>query len=520
MIVNDSVALVTGGASGLGLATVKALLADGAQVVIVDLPSSDGETVAKELGDRVRFAAADVTDEAAGHGGARPAPSRSARCASRSTAPASATPSKTVGKKGAFPLDAFKKVVEVNLIGTFNVIRLAAERSSPRREPVDGERGVIVNTASVAAFDGQIGQAAYSASKGGIVGMTLPIARDLALAPHPRHHHRARACSRPRCSALCRRRRKRRSASRSRIPRASATPTEYARSRSAHRRQPDAQRRGHPARRRHPHGAALNLAEEPAGRISMFDLTGTRALVTGGSAGLGLGMARGLARAGADIALWGRDSAKLGRAADELRGFGVRVTTRSVDVSDEHAVVDGVASVVGEFGGLDTVVVNAGIGAALQKFHESSTEQYRKVMGTNAEGAYFTLRETSKVLVDQGTGGSVIVTSSLGALQGAGRNQAYGASKAAVLALANGCAVELARYGIRVNSVLPGWIATDMTGPLQDSDVFNRNVISRVPLGRWGRPEDFEGIAVYLASDASAFQTGSATVIDGGYSMF
>lgn len=252
----------------------------------------------------------------------------------------------------------------------------------------------------------------------------------------------------------------------------------------------------------------------------MFDLTGTRALVTGGSAGLGLGMARGLARAGADVALWGRDTAKLARAADELTGLGVRVTTRSVDVSDEQAVVVGVAAVVDELGGLDTVVVNAGIGATLQKFHESSTEQYRKVMGTNAEGAYFTLRETSKVLVDQGTGGSVIVTSSLGAVQGAGRNQAYGASKAAVLALANGCAVELARYGIRVNSVLPGWIATDMTGPLQESDVFNSNVISRVPLGRWGRPEDFEGIAVYLASDASSFQTGSATVIDGGYSMF
>ncbi len=252
----------------------------------------------------------------------------------------------------------------------------------------------------------------------------------------------------------------------------------------------------------------------------MFDLTGTRALVTGGSAGLGLGMARGLARAGADLALWGRDTAKLERAAEELRGLGGRVAIRSVDVSDEQAVTDGVAAAVDELGGLDTVVVNAGIGAGLQKFHESSTEQYRKVMGTNAEGAYFTLRETSKVLVDQGTGGSIIVTSSLGALQGAGRNQAYGASKAAVLALANGCAVELARYGIRVNSVLPGWIATDMTGPLQQSDVFNSNVISRVPLGRWGRPEDFEGIAVYLASDASSFQTGSATVIDGGYSMF
>ncbi|MEE2030749.1 SDR family NAD(P)-dependent oxidoreductase [Rhodococcus chondri] len=252
----------------------------------------------------------------------------------------------------------------------------------------------------------------------------------------------------------------------------------------------------------------------------MFDLTGKRALITGGSAGLGLGMARGLARAGADVALWGRSAGKLDAAATELADFGGKVVTRSVDVADEQAVIDGVAATAEELGGLDVVVVNAGIGVPLQKFAESSTEQYRKVMATNVDGAYFTLREATKVLVAQGSGGSMIVTSSLGAIEGAGRNQAYGATKAAVLALANGCAVELARYDIRVNSVLPGWIATDMTGPLQESDIFNSNVISRVPLGRWGRPEDFEGIAVYLASDASAFQTGSSTLIDGGYSIF
>ncbi|MGQ5691383.1 3-hydroxyacyl-CoA dehydrogenase [Rhodococcus erythropolis] len=178
MIVNDSVAVVTGGASGLGLATTKALLADGASVVIIDLPSSNGEAIAKELGDRVRFAAADVTDEAAVTEALDVAESLgplrvAVNCAGIGNAV------KTVSKKGAFPLDAFKKVIDVNLIGTFNVLRLAAERIS-KTEPIDGERGVIINTASVAAYDGQIGQAAYSASKGGVVGMTLPIARDLA----------------------------------------------------------------------------------------------------------------------------------------------------------------------------------------------------------------------------------------------------------------------------------------------------------------------------------------------------
>ncbi|MGW0040926.1 3-hydroxyacyl-CoA dehydrogenase [Rhodococcus sp. NPDC003348] len=178
MIINDSVAVVTGGASGLGLATTKALLADGAQVVIIDLPSSNGETVAKELGDRVRFVAADVTDETAVAEALDVAESLgplrvAVNCAGIGNA------IKTVNKQGAFPLDAFKKVVDVNLFGTFNVLRLAAERIA-KTEPIEGERGVIINTASVAAFDGQIGQAAYSASKGGVVGMTLPIARDLA----------------------------------------------------------------------------------------------------------------------------------------------------------------------------------------------------------------------------------------------------------------------------------------------------------------------------------------------------
>ena len=252
----------------------------------------------------------------------------------------------------------------------------------------------------------------------------------------------------------------------------------------------------------------------------MFDLTGKRALVTGGSAGIGLGMARGLARAGADVALWGRSSGKLEAAASGLAEFGGRVVTRSVDVADEQAVVDATAATVEELGGLDVVVVNAGISVPLAKFVESTTENYRKVMDTNLDGAYFTLRETTKYLVAQGVGGSVIVTSSLGAHEGAGRNQAYGASKAGVLALANGCVVELARYGIRVNSVLPGWVATDMTGPLVESENFNSHVISRLPLGRWATPEDFEGIAVYLASDASGFQTGSSTLIDGGYSIF
>ena len=178
MEIKDAVAVVTGGASGLGLATAKALLAEGAQVVILDLPSSKGEEVASELGDRVRFAPADVTDEEAVTKALDVADSLGplrivVNCAGTGDA------IRVLSKKGVYPLNLFSRVVNINLVGTFNVLRLGAERIA-KTDLVGEERGVIINTASVAAFDGQIGQAAYSASKGGVVGMTLPIARDLA----------------------------------------------------------------------------------------------------------------------------------------------------------------------------------------------------------------------------------------------------------------------------------------------------------------------------------------------------
>ncbi|MFI6584282.1 3-hydroxyacyl-CoA dehydrogenase [Embleya sp. NPDC050493] len=178
MRIEGTTALITGGASGLGLATAELLVDKGASVVLFDLPSSQGKEAAERLGERAVFVAGDVTreDEVRAAVDAADADGTLAitvNCAGVANA------ARTVGRQGAFPLDLFARVVNVNLIGTFNVLRLAAERMVGH-EPVDGERGVIVNTASVAAFDGQIGQAAYSASKGGIAAMTLPIARDLA----------------------------------------------------------------------------------------------------------------------------------------------------------------------------------------------------------------------------------------------------------------------------------------------------------------------------------------------------
>jgi NAD(P)-dependent dehydrogenase (short-subunit alcohol dehydrogenase family) len=173
-------ALVTGGASGLGRATVERLIEAGATVVIVDLPASDGVTVAKELGDPVRFAAADVTNESDVQAAVETAVNDFGGLHIVVNCAGVGFPGRVLTRDGAAnDLDRFEFVVRVNLIGTFNVLRLAAAQIA--KQETDGEeRGVIVNTASIAAFDGQIGQAAYSASKGGIVGMTLPIARDLA----------------------------------------------------------------------------------------------------------------------------------------------------------------------------------------------------------------------------------------------------------------------------------------------------------------------------------------------------
>jgi NAD(P)-dependent dehydrogenase (short-subunit alcohol dehydrogenase family) len=172
------VVLVTGGASGLGAATVRRVVAQGALALIVDLPSSSGPELAAELGNRVRFVAADVREEDQVQAAVAAAIQQGflrvvVNCAGV------ATPGRVIGKRGVLPLETFRTVIDINLVGTFNVLRLAAAAMIDN-EPIDGDRGLVIMTASVAAFDGQIGQAAYAASKGGIVGLTLSAARDLA----------------------------------------------------------------------------------------------------------------------------------------------------------------------------------------------------------------------------------------------------------------------------------------------------------------------------------------------------
>jgi NAD(P)-dependent dehydrogenase (short-subunit alcohol dehydrogenase family) len=176
----DHTFVVTGGGSGLGAATARRLTAAGASIVIADIQEDVARTVVSELGDRARFVATDVTDEAAMRGAVDAAVDAFGALHGLINCAGVGPAIKVLGRKGLHPLDAFERAVRINLIGTFNAIRLAAAVMADNTPAASGERGVIVNTASVAAYDGQIGQAAYSASKGGVVAMTLPIARELA----------------------------------------------------------------------------------------------------------------------------------------------------------------------------------------------------------------------------------------------------------------------------------------------------------------------------------------------------
>ena len=254
-----------------------------------------------------------------------------------------------------------------------------------------------------------------------------------------------------------------------------------------------------------------------------FDLTGKVALVTGGNGGIGLGMADAMAQSGADIVIWGTNEAKNDAAVKSLRAHGKRVSARKVNVANEQEVIAGMRAAVAEMGRVDCVVANAGIGGGAP-ITELTTELFRKVHAVNEEGVFWTFREAAKHMIDRAksgdANGSLVVVASTAGIEGAARNAAYGASKGAVMSMARALAVELARYGVRVNSIAPGWIATDMTAGAQNSPVFAEKVIPRVPARRWGQPEDFGGIAVYLASDASSYHTGETFVIDGGYTKF
>ncbi len=251
--------------------------------------------------------------------------------------------------------------------------------------------------------------------------------------------------------------------------------------------------------------------------MSPFDLSGTVALVTGGNGGIGLGMAEGLAAAGADVCIWGRNAEKNEAAVAGLTAHGTRVEAMVVDVADEAAVDGAFAATVERLGKVDACFANAGVPAWGTRFTDVTPDEWRAITSVNLDGVFLTFRAAVRHLLDRGEGGSLVATSSIASLLGVPRGEAYSASKAAVSALVRSIAVEYGRKGIRANAILPGWIETDMTAGIMTDEDFSRSQLVRTSMKRWGRPDDFAGIAVYLASDASLFHTGDTIVIDGGY---
>ena len=215
----------------------------------------------------------------------------------------------------------------------------------------------------------------------------------------------------------------------------------------------------------------------------------------------------------------GTDSAKNVAAQAELAGMGVEALALTCDVTDEAAVEEAFAAAVSHFGRVTACFANAGVSAVSKPFVEQTLEDWRRVTRVNIEGTFLTLRAAARHMIDRGGGGSLVGISSLGELQGMPTFQPYAASKAAVSAIVNALAVELARYRIRANVIQPGFTRTAMT-PHLDSELFQRHVLRRVPLRRWGEPADFAGVAVYLASDTSSYVTGQSFLLDGGYLRF
>ena len=252
----------------------------------------------------------------------------------------------------------------------------------------------------------------------------------------------------------------------------------------------------------------------------MSKLDGKVFVVTGGNGGIGLGMAEGIAMAGGSVAVWGRNESKNDEAVKALQALGATARAYVCDVSDESAVVNVMNRTTDDFGRLDGLFANAGRGGTGKKFTDMSLDDWRSVMAVNLDGVFLTLREAARVLIEQGEGGSLVAVSSTSAIHGAAGNEAYGTAKTGLNGLVRALAVGLARYGIRVNSLLPGWTITDLASGGYENDKFRTVTTQRTPVRRWAEPSEFREIGAFLADPSVTFHTGQEVTVDGGYTVF
>jgi 2-dehydro-3-deoxy-D-gluconate 5-dehydrogenase len=249
-----------------------------------------------------------------------------------------------------------------------------------------------------------------------------------------------------------------------------------------------------------------------------FDLSGKVAIVTGGNGGIGLGIARGLADAGADIAVVGRNESKSSAAVADLEARGIKAISVTTDVTNQAAVTEMVARVAGEFGRIDILVNNAGIN--IRKPPQAlELEEWQSVIDTNLTSAFLCSKAVYPAMKAAG-GGKVINIGSMMSIFGASFAPAYAASKGGIVQFTRACACAWAADNIQANAILPGWIDTELTQRAREQlDGLNDKVLARTPAARWGAIDDFAGIAVFLSSQASDFVTGTAIPVDGGFSI-
>ena len=255
-----------------------------------------------------------------------------------------------------------------------------------------------------------------------------------------------------------------------------------------------------------------------------FDLTGRVALITGGNGGIGLGMARGLAEAGAEICLWGTNPDKNAAALAELSEIGPKITAQVCDVADEQAVNDCFAQTLADHGRVDGCFANAGIGGRGTGFDDMTREEWDRIIAVNQSGVFYTFRAAAKHMRERSSQGDsfgrLVGTASLAAISGQARGEHYAATKGGLVSMIKALAVEYARYGVTAHTILPGWIETEMTEGAFSNPKFVEAVSKRIPVRRWGAPEDFAGIAIYIMSTASNYHSAETFLIDGGYYVF
>ena len=259
--------------------------------------------------------------------------------------------------------------------------------------------------------------------------------------------------------------------------------------------------------------------------MSIFDLNGRVAVITGGNGGIGLGIAQALAAQGCAVSIWGRNADKNRTAVESLTRAGGKADSVICDVSEAASVKAAMAKTLDTFGRVDGCFANAGIGGGgRHAFIDRTEEQWRTMFATNLDGVFHAFQAAARHMTERAASGDafgrLVATSSLASLFGTARNEHYAATKAAINALVRALGVELARNGVTANAILPGWIKSDMTAGIMANPKFVDNVMPRIPVRRFGEPSDFGGIAVYLMSKASSYHTTDCLVIDGGYTAF